>query len=565
MQPLLTQVIPARNDNYMGNFKYRLETMLNFNCHNVEVTGNIEAFEVLVVDWNSDSPLRHSLNLNDAARRCVSFLEVPPDMARGHMASDSDINVSAAVNVGIRRAKAEMIMTTPADILFPQSAMRTLFPWLRGEVPTPVDIRGCYWGVPRLLIPWQAAERLTAADLSNYLLLHTPFLEYTGNYQVQAAGEAGSLFSRELIGQVQGFNEAMYYRWGQEVELGYRLAQIGPILKTGYAGIFAYDLHQRPGLRGQARSNVYPRDPVPLLANDKNWGLARSDIPRQPATYHPEVDNSPELLEGCNNVFDSRQIYELPRGFPRFWRSLLRQGAGAGLVPELLRRATATPHRKKRDRWALAAFDTMLQKFVTSSKQSRQDGNAWSSAICRNRDFHVQAFENFLQVDQDATLDETALYAYLSVMEAMRRRWVRRFLFSAHLHRDFALLPASLDPSMEITCCQDLVNTTYWLGLWMAPFFHGFFHITTGPVNTAFARTKAMRVIGEPYQCVYLDLDYLHDALSEIGRDLPPLLDGEVTVIIRGSLEDREFFKRVMRENCLTPVAEYAGIAVWER
>ena len=49
---LLTVAVTGRNDDYMGNFKYRLTTCLNYLARNLRDLGRLDEVEVLVTDWN---------------------------------------------------------------------------------------------------------------------------------------------------------------------------------------------------------------------------------------------------------------------------------------------------------------------------------------------------------------------------------------------------------------------------------------------------------------------------------------------------------------------------------
>ena len=74
---LVSFVIIGRNDDYMGDYLYRLGTSLSFLAQSIERTGSLDEVEVLVVDWASDRPLACDVPLAPAARRITTFL-------RGH-------------------------------------------------------------------------------------------------------------------------------------------------------------------------------------------------------------------------------------------------------------------------------------------------------------------------------------------------------------------------------------------------------------------------------------------------------------------------------------------------
>src|ERR1700730_10004235 len=79
--PVLSLILCSRNDQYMGNSLWRLQTALNYVARNVEELGRENDVEVLVADWGSEVPLRDVLELSPAAARITSFIVIPPRTA----------------------------------------------------------------------------------------------------------------------------------------------------------------------------------------------------------------------------------------------------------------------------------------------------------------------------------------------------------------------------------------------------------------------------------------------------------------------------------------------------
>ena len=80
--PVLSLILCSRNDQYMGNPRWRLQTALNYLAQNVQESGREEDVEVVVADWGSEIPLHTVLQLSPVAARMVSFVAVPPALAR---------------------------------------------------------------------------------------------------------------------------------------------------------------------------------------------------------------------------------------------------------------------------------------------------------------------------------------------------------------------------------------------------------------------------------------------------------------------------------------------------
>src|SRR5437867_5978425 len=81
-RPALSLILCSRNDEYMGNSRWRLETTLNYVATQVEALGRSKDVEVLVADWGSEVPLREVLRLTPAAAAIVSFMLIPAEIAR---------------------------------------------------------------------------------------------------------------------------------------------------------------------------------------------------------------------------------------------------------------------------------------------------------------------------------------------------------------------------------------------------------------------------------------------------------------------------------------------------
>ena len=76
MKPILSIVMPARNDNYMGNSNWRLENALNFSAIELDKLNKLEDVEVIIVDWGSKVPLHTVLALNEKADSIARFILV---------------------------------------------------------------------------------------------------------------------------------------------------------------------------------------------------------------------------------------------------------------------------------------------------------------------------------------------------------------------------------------------------------------------------------------------------------------------------------------------------------
>lgn len=114
-------IVSARNDNYGGNFLDRLQTTINSLI--VQVKRYKLRAELILVEWNppSDKPLlKDALSWpDDLGPLIVRIIVIPSSIHKRYRCSEKIKMVgAAALNVGIRRAQGEFILSTTADILF---------------------------------------------------------------------------------------------------------------------------------------------------------------------------------------------------------------------------------------------------------------------------------------------------------------------------------------------------------------------------------------------------------------------------------------------------------------
>jgi predicted benzoate:H+ symporter BenE len=100
--PLLSLIIGARNDSYMGDLKWRLNTCLYYLADSLETIGRSNDVEVVVCDWGSPAALHGELDLSQAACSLTRFIVVAPEFAA--MAQlDSPFPIPIVQNVAIQR------------------------------------------------------------------------------------------------------------------------------------------------------------------------------------------------------------------------------------------------------------------------------------------------------------------------------------------------------------------------------------------------------------------------------------------------------------------------------
>ena len=78
---ILSICLIGRNDDYGKDFKRRLRQSMDFLAYSAEKAGVLDKIEVLLTDWNSDTPLVEAVTFSPAAAKMIKFIEVPPSVA----------------------------------------------------------------------------------------------------------------------------------------------------------------------------------------------------------------------------------------------------------------------------------------------------------------------------------------------------------------------------------------------------------------------------------------------------------------------------------------------------
>ncbi len=271
---LLSFVTIGRNDDYIGNFKYRITTCINHLARNAVRLGMLSDIEILVTDWNSDVPLSDELELSaDAARMC-RFIIVPPAIAQKG-SGDMVFNAPYALNVALRRTAGEYTMIVGADFIIDSTALKNLLSLIKGEISVPFEMEKSVFYIRRKLLPWQFMEKEPFLDeLDTYISENSWLLSYGMVFPGLASGFGSLLMHSALWHRYRGFDETLP-GWGwSDIEIGLRYNQNNPyVVLSGY-GIECYDMQQSPLKRKTSialhNPQVVKDNPV---VNDENWGF----------------------------------------------------------------------------------------------------------------------------------------------------------------------------------------------------------------------------------------------------------------------------------------------------
>jgi len=308
-RPLLSILSHGRNDQYMGNFKWRLARSLNRFAESIAALGLEEEVELLIVDWGSREPLRDVILLSDTARSLVKFLQVPQEVA-ARFNRDSPYSFVHASNCGIRRASGEFIMYCDADTYLPQSSLEKICGALRisrqhfgsrGRSPHREEEGGGFeageslGGNPedhfflasRYHIPISFHNHCATSDqIDAYIAEKKETLDHDRINKEDFMGTATAyLMHRSLWRGCRGFDEGLIY-WGWfDIDLFHRLRRHYQVCDLEDAGVdfFHLEHYSNSKKRDQTVENPQRANPAKwpdrFAVNDEQWGLGEYDLP----------------------------------------------------------------------------------------------------------------------------------------------------------------------------------------------------------------------------------------------------------------------------------------------
>ncbi|MBV5322400.1 MAG: hypothetical protein JZU60_01035 [Ilumatobacteraceae bacterium] len=271
---LLSIILCGRNDNYLGDFKYRIRTSINYaslNCLRADIK---EITEIVVIDWNSKTPLRNDLELSSDANDICKFIEVPAAIADKYHYGGGLFNTEVAVNVGLRRCCGTYAMVMPADILLTETALRNIIQVLSGQTLTCFDTKRSALYLDRKHIPWQIVEKQPdILEWDRYIQLCSRNLFHDRYYIGLNGGYGGLMLHRDIWAECQGFIEDSSGWGGSDTEWGLRVNQKYPGISLEPFGIMAYDMSQNPDVtatRKPAKSIIFSNQ---VGRNNPDWGI----------------------------------------------------------------------------------------------------------------------------------------------------------------------------------------------------------------------------------------------------------------------------------------------------
>jgi hypothetical protein len=294
----LSLILCSRNDEYMGNSRWRLETALNSLGHRLHSMGRSADVEVLVADWGSAVPLSDVLSLEPAAASIVSFVSVPPEIARVKQ-RDSPFPEVLALNAAARRARGEYIGRIDQDTIVGRRFLR----WFFDDDAARAERREtALWFANRRDIPYRLASRCpNRVHVDRFVSWFGRLLPVRDENPWFAheywSGSVGIwLAHRALWDECRGYDERLiYYNWMEtdmirRLRQSYELVDLGAMTRHDFYHLNHHDPLVEPAGRDRKNANIDRTSRAPMMRpNGHAWGLADCDLAVAPPAQAPVV------------------------------------------------------------------------------------------------------------------------------------------------------------------------------------------------------------------------------------------------------------------------------------
>ena len=291
-KPLISFIMPAKNDSYLKDDNYRIQSAINFLSASLDKLERLAEAEIVVVDWGSEVPLESALKLSAKAKKIIRFVEVPGQVTAA-VSPKYKFPTPIILNVGIRLARGAFIAQILADIVFPEKILKLLFDILDEKIN--LGNNKTLFVFNRKSVPEDmVAQRPSFLELENYfrgkedkaLPEFIPYFLVPGD---------SLMMHRDLWFECQGFDEQhLYWGWTDaDLILRMRLKySVSNKINRDYLYVYHLEHYVAP------KSKVNPFFLNPFAVNNKNWGLGNFELQSECLTpkninikYDPSSNN----------------------------------------------------------------------------------------------------------------------------------------------------------------------------------------------------------------------------------------------------------------------------------
>ena len=310
---LLSLILCSRNDSYMGNSRWRLETSINLALLNAKKANFLDKLEIIVSDWGSEVPLSKVLNLIPEAKGRVKFVYIPPDTTKVEQ-KDSKFPEVIALNAAAHRASGEYIGRIDNDTVVGKEFFRRFVQLYKANPLDTIDLKDSFLFVERRSVPYRISR--LSLPLSQ---IHWFIKTFSKFFKVESATEWGKefwhspvgimMFHRDIWFATNGYDERLIY-WGwMEGDLALRIGQHHKVVEfSNYVGHDLYHLEHysnlveykdRNGAATPRKKNEPKYDNLNYRENSVSWGLHDYSLSFDPYLFVEQNSKEEKPLIGA--------------------------------------------------------------------------------------------------------------------------------------------------------------------------------------------------------------------------------------------------------------------------
>jgi len=287
LTPVLTLILCSRNDEYMGNSRWRLETSLDFAAHHAAALGLLSQVEIVVADWGSETPLRDAVQLTPAAAQITSFVHVSPALART-LQGDSPFPEVIALNAAARRSRGHYIGRIDQDTMAGGRFFSTFFDIVSDRLDIGLPPEETLFFSRRRRIPYRLATQCPPrAVMDRFLRGWSRWLRVESGpswapFYVSSVGIW--LVHRSIWEACGGYDEEMIYMGAMEGNMiarlmtRHRMVDLGPLVDHDFFHLEHYhpwvDRHPYTFRKGNDERYRMAERVKEFAPNGADWGMA---------------------------------------------------------------------------------------------------------------------------------------------------------------------------------------------------------------------------------------------------------------------------------------------------
>lgn len=283
----------------MGNSRWRLETALNYAGARVLELGREKEVEIIVTDWGSGVPLSGAVKLDLSVAGLVSFLLIPPSIARD-LQKDSPFPEVLALNAAARRARGEYVGRIDQDTLAGKRFFDTFFALYEGRRHLDIPLDSALLFSNLRIVPYRFAVRCPPLPVVERFVSM-----FARRMRVDVIKEATFykkpvgiwLVHKRLWSECGGYDERMIYMGYMEINMiarlmeKYQLVNLGKLIDYDFYHLEHYHpfvpryYHPSAPRTSPFCRTVNQRDfcqPGELNPNGDGWGLAGYVLQAEP-------------------------------------------------------------------------------------------------------------------------------------------------------------------------------------------------------------------------------------------------------------------------------------------